>query len=587
MKTPTFTTILVAALLFFPCSGQADEVDLAGIWRGDIDPEGQALELVFHIASDGDGGWRGNVDTPAQNSYGLPLSEISVGEDGVVTIVVAITGGRYEARLGDDGKQLTGLWKQRGAELTLDCSHEPAAPAMPAELAASLAGIWEGILDVGALQLRLVITLEGGEDGVLGGHMVSPDQGPEEVPVTRVDYLQERTVRISVGALGVSFEVALSDEGDEFAGKFRQGAGVFDITLEKTDKVTEVNRPQEPKPPFPYKEEEVSYVNEAAAVTFAGTLTLPEGDGPFPAALLITGSGRQDRDEALFGHRPFYVIADHLTRRGIAVLRVDDRGKGGSTRGDDLDGVTTLDFVGDALCGVAYLKSRSEIAGDRIGLIGHSEGGVIAPLAAVRSDDVAFIIMLAGTGIRGDRLLQMQAELIGKASGTDGEELETDLDLQKRLFAVLLDGNLNDEDLRSRMEALIRKSPTLSEGEQGEGEIEAAIDQLTSPWIRWFLRYDPAPTLEKVRCPVLALNGTLDLQVPCRENLEAIDAALERGKNGDFTTTELILLNHLFQHAETGAPSEYGKIEETFAPEALELMAKWINKRFGGASKGS
>ncbi|HIN79502.1 MAG TPA: alpha/beta hydrolase [Planctomycetes bacterium] len=183
--------------------------------------------------------------------------------------------------------------------------------------------------------------------------------------------------------------------------------------------------------------------------------------------------------------------------------------------------------------------------------------------------------------------LQMQAELIGKASGTDGEELETDLDLQKRLFAVLLDGNLNDEDLRSKMEALIRKSPTLSEGEQGEGEIEAAIDQLTSPWIRWFLRYDPAPTLEKVRCPVLALNGTLDLQVPCRENLEAIDAALERGKNGDFTTTELILLNHLFQHAETGAPSEYGKIEETFAPEALELMAKWINKRFGGASKGS
>lgn len=587
MKTLTISSVLAAALFLSPSLGIAGEVDLAGIWRGDIDPEGQALELVFHIASDGEGGWGGTVDTPAQNSYGLPLRAVTVSDEGDVTIVVAITGGLYEARLEEGNKQMKGVWKQRGAQLPLNCAHEAAAPEMPAEIATALEGIWEGVLDVGALQLRLVITLEAREGGDLGGHMVSPDQSADQIPVTRVDFLEATKVRIAIGAVGASFEVALSEDGEKLEGKFRQGVGVFDIALEKTEKATQVRRPQEPKPPYPYRVEEVSYSNDAAEVTFAGTLTLPQEGGPFPAALLITGSGGQDRDEALFGHKPFHVIADHLTRAGIAVLRVDDRGVGGTTPGKDVKDATTLDFVEDVLCGVTFLASRPEIDSSKIGLIGHSEGGVIAPLAAVRSEEVAFIVMLAGTGIPGDQLLQQQGRLIGEVSGLEEEELETDLALQKRLFRLLLDDALDDEQLREKLAVLMRESPSLSEGEEGESEIEMAVAQLMTPWIRWFLAYDPAPTLEKVRCPVLALNGTLDLQVPCRENLGAIEAALKKGKNSDYTIKELVLLNHLFQHAKTGAPSEYGKIEETFATEALELMSNWINERFQGASEGS
>ena len=240
----------------------------------------------------------------------------------------------------------------------------------------TLTGIWEGILEIGAIELRIVVNLEAQDRGSLSRYMVSPDHA--EVPVTRVDHLDGHKVRIAVGSAFISFEMALSDDGNQLSGSFIQGRGKFDISLEKKEKISEVNRPQEPQPPFPCRAEEVSCKNEEAGVTFAGTLTIPQGDGPLPSALLITGSGGQDRDEAIFQHRPFFVIADHLTRRGIAVLRVDDRGVGGTT-------------AGDALRGVEFLKGHTEIAGHRVGLMGHR--GVIAPMVATRSKDVAFIIL--------------------------------------------------------------------------------------------------------------------------------------------------------------------------------------------------
>ncbi|MGE4602521.1 MAG: alpha/beta fold hydrolase, partial [Planctomycetota bacterium] len=445
-----------------------------------------------------------------------------------------------------------------------------------------LAGIWEGILDVGATELRIVVNLEHHDAGSLSGYMTSPDQSSAEIPVTRVDLLDGDKVRIAVGSASISFEMALSDDGNQLSGSFIQGRGKFDISLDKKEKISEVRRLQEPKPPFPYRAEEVSYDNEEAGVTFAGTLTIPEGDGPFPSVLMITGSGGQDRDETIFQHRPFFVIADHLSRRAIAVLRVDDRGVGGTTADDEPEKATTEDFVGDALCGVEFLKGRSEIAADRIGLIGHSEGGVIAPLVALRSDDVAFIVMMAGTGIRGDHLLLRQNELIARVSEVEEEKIKEGLELSQKMFAVVLEDSLDEEQMRSRLEAILRESPNLTEeGEEAETAIASTIDQLMLPWVRWFLRYDPAPTLEKITCPVLAINGALDLQVPCKENLAAIEAALIRGKNSDFEMVEFPRLNHLFQHCETGAPSEYGQIEETFSVDVLEKMTNWILHRFG------
>lgn len=555
-------------------SAEATKADLAGAWRGKIDPEGAAIELVFHIEANQDGGWSGTVDTPAQSSYGLPLSGISVDGDGSVTIAVAATGGLYQANLQDSGQRLEGTWKQGGAELKLECKREAALAPMPTELSDALIGIWEGPLSVGAIELRIVLNLQTQDGGKLGGYMVSPDQSPAEMAVTRVDHLEGRRSRICVGIAFLALEMDLSDDGQELSGSFHQGRGKFDIALTRKEQISSVRRPQEPKPPFPYKAEEVSYENKAAGVTFAGTLTLPEGTGPFPAVLLISGSGAQDRDESIFQHRPFLVIADHLTRQGIAVLRVDDRGVGGTSAGNDPENATTEDFVGDAICGVDFLWQRKEIAKGQIGLIGHSEGGVIAPMASVRDERIAYIILLAGTGVRGDQLLMRQNELVSRASDTDEEEIQTGLALNRKLFDVVLRDDLDSAGQAAEIKKILDAAEDMDQDQADQ--IKA---QLGNRWIQWFIRHDPVPTLEKVQIPVLALNGTLDLQVPCQENLDAIKSALQRGGNRDHETIAYPNLNHLFQHCETGAITEYAKIEETFSTEVLDKMTSWIQRQ--------
>ena len=583
MKTTAFM-LCITLLQIAPSLSAAPDAtaaELTGAWRGIIDPDGTSIELIFHIYSSADDGWVGTVDTPAQNSFGLPLGGISIDEDGRVIISVTASGAVFEAKLTSKGDELQGTWKQRGSELTLHCQRIDTLPALPAEIAMALSGSWEGVLPVGTVQLRIHLHLERTVDQSLSGFMVSPDQSPTQISVTRVDFLQDRRVRICVGEASVRFEMDLSASGDELQGSFLQGRSKFDMSLTRVEQLSELRRPQQPKPPFPYRSEDVSYANPTAGITFGGTLTIPQGQGPFPCVLLITGSGSQDRDEMIFEHRPFLVIADHLARRGIAVLRVDDRGVGKSTSGGEPEKATTEDHVGDALSGFDYLKGRSEIDGTQIGLMGHSEGGVIAPLAAVKNEDIAFIILMAGTGIRGDLLLVKQNELISRASGVEQQEIDSGLKLSRQLFALLREDDISKEVTRSKIEALLRESPDLPEGEAGDAEVAKTIAELEIPWIRWFVRHDPAPILEKVRCPVLAINGSLDLQVPCKDNLAAIGGALKRGLNPDYEVVEFPGLNHLFQHCKTGLPSEYGEIEESFSVEVLEKMTTWILLRFG------
>ncbi len=573
-RVASFALALLAATM--PCPAQDEAPEIAGRWRGDMAIPGGALEMAFVIESRGDG-WEGTVDTPAQGVFGLPITvERGDGESAFV-IKVPATAATFEAELTDGGDGLVGEWKQRGATIELSCAREAVPPLPLAALVEQLDGTWEGVLDAGAIELRLVIKLTSTE-GALRGHMVSPDQAPDEIPVTRVDHLEEGSLRICVGSLFTTLTVKLDEEADALKGTFRQGSASFPISLSRVDTPSTVRRPQEPKPPFPYRVEEVVYRNEAAGVTLAGTLTLPEGKGPFPAALLITGSGAQDRDETIFQHKPFLVIADHLTRSGVAVLRVDDRGVGGSTAGADPAAVTSLDYVGDVRAGVTFLSGREEIAGDKIGLIGHSEGGVIAPLVATKSEGVAFIILLAGTGIRGDRLLLLQNELLSRAEGLEEEELESALALNRALFDLVLDEELSPDERSLKMREVLERSPTLREGT--EEEREEILRQVMNPWVQWFIRHDPAPVLEEVRCPVLALNGTLDIQVPSEVNLGAIEAALARGQNSDYEIRAFEGLNHLFQHCETGEVKEYGQIEETFSPEVLDALSAWIRARF-------
>lgn len=574
-----FLLLMVPSL---PATTDATDRELAGVWRGILDPDGAHLELIFHIHPSTENGWNGTVDTPAQNSIGRPLSGISTGVDGGVFISVAATGAVFEAKLNSKGDELQGIWKQRGAELSLQCQRQPTPPVIPDEVAQALSNSWEGVLPVGSIELRIHLNLERTKEDRFSGFMVSPDQSPAKFSVTRVDYLKERRVRICVGEASVRLEMDLSSAGDELKGSFLQGPAEFDLSLIRVKQISAVHRPQEPKPPYPYRSEEVSYSNQTAGITFAGTLTIPQGEGPFPGVLLITGSGPQNRDEMIFEHRPFFVIADHLTRKGIAVLRVDDRGVGETTSGSTPLQDTTEDFVEDVLSGFEYLQQRSDIDGDQIGLIGHSEGGVIAPLAAVKNKDVAFIILMAGTGIRGDLLLLKQKELISRASGIiDPEEIDLSVELTRQLFALVMEDDISAAATRSKIEKLVREFKDLAEGSVADAEVARVIAELESRWIRWFLRHDPALIIERVRCPVLAINGSLDLQVPCQENLAAIGSALTRGKNQDFELIEFPGLNHLFQHCKTGLPSEYGKIEETFSVEVLEKMTHWILQRFG------
>jgi hypothetical protein len=353
------------------------------------------------------------------------------------------------------------------------------------------------------------------------------------------------------------------------------------LVLKKTDKLSEARRPQTPKAPFPYKSEDVTYPNESARIILGATLTLPEGKGPFPAAVLITGSGAQDRDETLLGHRPFAVIADALTRRGIAVLRVDDRGVGKST-GSQAD-ATSADFATDVAAGIAYLKTRPEVDPKRIGLVGHSEGGLIGPMVAAKSpEDVAYLVLLAGTGVNGAEILKAQSALILKAAGMP----EGLVGAQSRLLAEILKVVAEEKDdkaAEARFELLTRaalaalpeadrKSLAAQAGPSGK----AQFLRVKSPWFRYFLTFEPKTALAKVRCPVLALNGDKDLQVPPEQNLPAIEAALKSSGNDRVTTRVLPGLNHLFQRCKTGAPSEYATIEETFDPAALKVVADWI-----------
>lgn len=443
-----------------------------------------------------------------------------------------------------------------------------------------ITGQWNGLLKVQGTQLRLVFHIEETEDGYKST-MDSPDQAAFGIPVTSTSF-ENGTLKIAITNANIRYEGSL--EKEKIIGVFNQSGQSFPMNLSRTEvQAVEVKRPQEPTEPYPYSSEDLYFENKNAGIKLAGTLTMPTKGSNFPAVVLISGSGPQNRNEELMGHKPFLVLSDYLTKNGIAVLRFDDRGTAASE--GDFGPATSADFATDVAAAVDYLKTRSEINSSQIGLIGHSEGGIIAPMVAnSKPQDVDFIVLLAGTGIRGDQLLLLQQALIGKASGMSPAQLEENDMISRQAFEIMLK-DLNSEDLQQEivtyMTRVYRNIPpeNVPNGMTEADFVAAQVKQLTSPWMSSFIKYDPATALEKVACPVLAINGEKDLQVPPKENLEAIKAALEKGGNPDITTVELAGLNHLFQEAATGTPSEYGTIEQTFAPAAMEVVLNWIKER--------
>ena len=440
-------------------------------------------------------------------------------------------------------------------------------------------GRWEGAVLIMGTELRIGVTFTTTGKG-LGATIDIPQQGAANLPLTAVQ----------CGAGKVHFELQAGPglavwegelKGGEISGRFAQAGAEGTFALRRA-----AERPAPaPLEPLPYAEEEVKV--QSGQVTLAGTLTLPRTGGPFPALVMISGSGAQNRDEEVFGFKLFRLIADHLSRDGFAVLRVDDRGVGGST--GSVAASTSEDFAGDALAEVAYLKGRRDIDPKRIGLCGHSEGGLVAPIAAARSSDVAFIVLMAPPGLTGEKILIAQGEAIGRAEHVPEAEIQKNAELQRKIFAAVRAGQgfteLRDE-IRRMVLARINELPAeqrkaISNPEQyAEKTADQQIRGVQSAWFRFFLDYDPAPALTRVRCPVLALFGDLDLQVvPHDENQKAIIGALERGGNRDHTVKTIPGANHLFQEAKTGSPTEYATLEKAFAQNFLSELTAWLKAK--------
>lgn len=448
----------------------------------------------------------------------------------------------------------------------------------------TITGTWNGVLDIQGIQkLRIVFHIQE-ENGVYTATMDSPDQGAAGIPTQGITY-EHPVLTIDMSALGAKYQGTVAEDFSTITGTFTQAGMNMDLSLGREKVEAEVlSRPQEPLPPFPYYEEKVTFENKAAGITLAGTLTLPSKKGKFPVVVLVSGSGPQNRDEELLGHKPFLVLADHLTRQGIGVLRYDDRGVGEST--GTFSTATSEDFASDALAAVAYLKSRKGVDKKKIGIAGHSEGGLVAPMCAAQSADVAFIVLLAGPGVDGEEVLIKQIADIERAEGASEEKIQSDLRMYRQVFH-LIKTEQDTSQLRTRMSAIMENEVnSRSEEERKElGDIKTfikrEIDGMTNPWFRFFVQYDPKTSLEKVQCPVLAINGEKDLQVDPKMNLEGIEEALKRGGNTRYMIKELPGLNHLFQTSKTGSPTEYKRIEETFSPVALEIVSGWILETVG------
>ena len=568
--------IAVAALVL--AASFANAQDIAGDWQGTLDAAGSKLRLVLHISKAPDNSLKATLDSLDQEgANGIPVSSVSL-KDSKLSLGVEVIHGAYKAKVAPDGTSISGTWTQQEQDFLLEFKRATAPvktepkvdskAAKPAN-ASDIDGAWMGSLDTGGINLRVAFHIINTADG-LTATMDSLDQGMIGLPTTSVTR-EGSSLRIEVEKIHGAFDGTISADLSSIDGKWSQGGGTLPLLLKrvKDQAELELKRPQNPVKPYPYREEEVAYDNQGENVTLAATLTIPQGKGPFPAVVLITGSGPQDRDESLLGHKPFLVLSDYLTRHGIAVLRADNRGTAKSS--GVFATATTADFATDTEAGIAYLKTRKEVDPHRIGLIGHSEGGLIAPMIAARSKEVAFLVMMAGTGVPGDQILVAQGEAIEIANGKSPDEAAQGAVKRRAMFA-LVETEKDEAVLETKLKEMMA-------GEVPEAQMEMQIRQITSPWLRYFLTYDPAMALRKLTCPVLAINGALDTQVPPKLNLPAIRKALVESGNQHFEVDELAGLNHLFQTAKTGSPTEYAQIEETISTVALDKMGIWILKQ--------
>ncbi len=553
----------------------------AGFWLGNLQP-GRFPDTwaTLLIEPGDDGAFRAEMTALAAGVMNSPCAELSL-DGSAVEFKLATRGVPvFRGEVSPDGQRYTGT-------ITFEGADEPegtfvfARTPRPTDLPRPLAYTGELTSQFGKLGMTLVFAETPGGNWV--GQVDVPMQGLLGFPLVNVGRDGDTmTAELAVAPLPAAIEGTLVDEERRLAGRFRQGPFDLEIDFARVDDYAEptLNRPQHPEPPYPYVVREVT-IEHPDGHTLAGTLTLPDTAGPAAAVVLISGSGPQDRDETIFGHKPFLVIADYLTRHNIAVLRFDDRGTGAST--GDFSSADSRDLATDVLAAMKFLAQVEGVDPKHIGLIGHSEGGIIAPMVASLTDDIAFMVLLAGTGVPGDEILRLQSALMMRASGATEQAIAEIQAAQEHVFEALVNGT-EGEALDAALRPVVEKQLKVMTGLEGEALdkfIEQQMTQLASPWMRYFITYDPRPALARVQCPVLAVNGTLDLQVWHEQNLGVIEQTI-REAGGDVTARRYEGLNHLFQPAETGSLAEYATIEVTFDEAVLRDMVEWIALKTGG-----
>ncbi len=572
MKLSIFKLLTCILLASTTILATASTDSVVGNWHGEVQTPSSTLSLVFVIVQDENGKLSAHMEVPAQApGQKIPISDISVANDHL-SMLIAMAGVSIEADWDEENQQWSGTFSE-SMDVPIVITR-----GLPDEkpIIEGLDGDWKATINRNGVDLRLILHISTTKYGT-SAKVDAPDSMDMNVPVSELTKDGD-SIGYKIAAVNGVFAGTLT-HADTITGLWtvpnKDDITITFVRSAKTDAPAEHLRPQVPTEPFGYFVEDVTYENaQAKGVTLAGTLTLPEGEGPFPAAILISGSGSQDRNETVFGHQPFLVLADHLTKQGIAVLRYDDRGIAEST--GDYYAATSADFATDANAAAAYLMTRSEINHSAIGFVGHSEGGLIAPLAIHDNNTIAYMVMLAGPGTSSLQIARSQNRLLAQSQGTSEEEIAKSEKINTAITKVIAESKTTEE-AKTQIRAILTPE-TMETMSINESQVKMIIAQSTTPWIRYFMGYDPANFVPQITIPILALNGELDMQVPAKENLAGLSNLLKN--HPDATITELKGLNHLFQHAKTGAIGEYNDIEETFSPEAMQLIADWINERF-------
>jgi uncharacterized protein len=554
-----------------PKTAAAATGTLEGHWAGTLKAGDAALHLVLHLTRSSDGQLHAKLDSLDQAVYGIEASSLTRTES-AISFEVASAGASFEGKLTATHQSIEGTWNQGGIAIPITFHREaPGASRKSAQAIFPSEGTWQGALETPELRLRLQLHISHDDKKQLVAALDSLDQGANGLPASNVSQ-KDAVVHFEIPGVGGSYEGTINATKDALSGTWTQSDVPQKLNFVRQDQPLEIVRPQDPVKPYPYVEEEVSFSNAKANVSLAGTLDMPRTGGPFPTVLLLAGSGPHDRDETLAGHRPYLVLADALARSGFAVLRYDKRGIASST--GDYNSATTEDFASDAEAAVAFLRTRHDLNMEKFGIIGHSEGGLIGSIVAVRNPQrVSWLVLLAAPALKGEEALLLQSKLIAQAGGLGDEQITASLAFDRKAYSLVREEH-DPAALQKRLNELVKASGM--SGGLPSPALQSQIRMISSPWFRFYLDYDPIPNLKKITCPVLALDGEKDLQVPSTENLPALQAAFEAADLKDFEVAEMPGLNHLFQDSETGSPAEYGVIQETMAPEALTKIIAWV-----------